>query len=98
MTVLTNPEVSILPFLKNSQKNNNAGVIVKQRAPDEKSGDEIQPDSLKDCLKRLLSAIKSDDIDSALDAVRDLHDELHLEMSDKSNSYDSQNEKAAQKE
>lgn len=95
MTIL---EVNILPFLKNSQKNNNAGVIVKERAPDEKPADEIQPDTLEDCVERLLKAIESKDKSAMVEAIRDMHDELHLEMSEKSNSYDSQNEKAAQKE
>ena len=89
----------MLPFLQKNRQN--AGVIVKERQPDEKTGDEIQPDSLEDCVERLIKAFASKDKAQIAQALRDVHDELHLEMSEnkeKSNSYDEQNEKAASKE
>lgn len=89
----------MLPFLKNQMKQQgSAGVIVKQRAPDAPTGDEVSPDSLEDCIERLLKAFASKDKAQIAQALRDVHDELHLEMSEKSESYDSQNEKAANKE
>jgi len=82
----------LLPFLQKNRQN--AGVIVKEREPDEKQ-DEIQPDSLEDCVERLLKAFASKDKAQIAQALRDVHDELHLEMSEKSNSYEERNEDAA---
>lgn len=87
----------LLPFLKNKQKAG-PGVIIKERAPDEPTGEEIQPDTLEDCVERLLSAIASKDKKAISQALRDVHDELHLEMSEKSNSYEERNEDASGEE
>lgn len=86
----------MLPFLKN--KKQGSGVIIKERAPDAPVGDQVESDSLEDCVGRLLLAFASKDKAQIAQALRDVHDELHLEMNDKSNSYDEQNEKAADKE
>lgn len=95
MPINDRPEVNLLPFLKNKM-NQGSGVIIKNREPDESQ--EVQPDSLEDCVEHLLSAIASKDKSAIAQALRDVHDELHLEMSEKSNSYDKQNEEAADKE
>ena len=77
----------MLPFLKNAQRNNNAGVIVKERKPDEPTGDHVEekPNYLEDAVNRLLKAIESKDKSAMVEAIRDLHDELHMEMGEKPN-------------
>lgn len=72
-----------------------SGVIIKQREPDAPTGDEIKPDSLENCIERLLKAFASKNKSEIAQAFRDVHDELHLEMSEKSNSYEERNKDAA---
>lgn len=89
-------EVILLPFL-NKNIRSGSGVIVKERQPDPDTGSDVDvsPDSIEDCVERLLSAISKKDKAAIVEAIRDIHDELHLEMSDKSNSYAEQNKAAA---
>jgi len=72
----------LLPFLKNKMKQG-SGIVVKEREPDEAQGEDIAPDTLEDCVKRLKEALKSDDIKALVEAIRDVHDELHMEMNEK---------------
>lgn len=95
-------EVILLPFL-NKNIRSGSGVIVKERQPDPDTGSDVDvtPDTLEDCVDRMLKAIERKDKAAIVEALRDVHDELHLEMDenkDKSNSYDEQNKSAAKDE
>ena len=79
----------MLPFLKN--KANNSGGVIVQNRPQDSAKNDIQPDSMEACVDRLLRAFATKDKVLIAQAIRDIHDELHLEMDEKSNSYDKQN-------
>ena len=64
----------MLPFLKRKDEGGIAGTIVKNRQPDEKS--EEQGSYIKDCVKDLIEAISSKNIDLAEQSLRDIFQEL----------------------
>lgn len=77
---MTIPEVNLLPFL--SKKRHDSGLIVKQREPDQVSGDEVQPDSLEDCADRLMKAIASNSKSQVAEALKDIFQELKLQSAE----------------
>lgn len=89
----------MLPFL-NKNIRQGSGVIIKERQPDQDHSEDIKPDNIEDCVDRLLSAISRKDKQEIIQALRDVHDELHLEMNENqgSNTYAEQNKAAAKEE
>lgn len=94
--------MAILPFLKN--KTQQAGVIVKTRAPDESEPKEIKKDSeldeLEEVIKDFRRALEAGDVRRMAEIVRMAHDVLHDYMSvgNRDEDYDSQNAKAGEQE
>jgi hypothetical protein len=96
--------LKLLPFLK-SKKSQIAGIIIKNRAPDEsKASEENEPEdkSISEHTKSLMSAIKSDDHEHAEDCLRAIFKALDKEPHEEGehtkaspHSYDAQNEEAA---
>ena len=64
----------MLPFLKRKDEGGIAGTIVKNRQPDEKQ--EEQGSYIKDCVKDLIEAISSKNVDLAEQSLRDIFQEL----------------------
>lgn len=88
-----------MPFLKNKQSSV-AGLIIKNRAPDEPVESEDPAAAIEACASALVSAIHSKDPKAVAEALKDAfaildsmpHEEgPHIE----NHSYDSQNQKAA---
>lgn len=97
-------EVNLLPFLKDKQKQV-AGLIIKNRKPDEKPQDQQQePDdsaaAIESCADALINAIHSKDVQAAAQALKDAFDILESEEDEQEesaspHSYDAQNQLAA---
>lgn len=64
----------MLPFLKKRDQGGIAGILVKNREPDEKQ--EEQGSYIKDCVKDLIEAISNKNIDLAEQSLRDIFQEL----------------------
>lgn len=86
----------MLPYLKKQQ--NNFGLIVKEREPDQKEAQPEENQALKECAKDLLAAISS----GSAEAVADAFEAMVIACQDtpdegaEDESYDAQNAKAAE--
>lgn len=93
-------EVVILPFL--DKKTAQTGVIVKQRAPDEKPEESQGDDSgIHACAEDLIHAIHNKDIKAAAEAIKAAFEILDAQPHEEGphvepHSYDSQNQKAGE--
>jgi hypothetical protein len=90
----------LLPFLKNKQASV-AGVIVKQREPDEKPESDQDDSSagVESCAQELIRAIHAKDAKSVANAMRDLMEVIEASPEDESeekHTYEAQNIKAAE--
>lgn len=92
----------MLPFLKNIKKSGVAGLIIKNRTPDEKPEEASEESSVKSHVKGLMSAIKSDDHEHAESCLREIFKALDKEPHEEGehkepspHSYEAQNEEAA---
>lgn len=87
-------------------KAQSTGLIVKQRSPDQPSGEEEAPEgdeqhALEGCAQDLIKAFNSKDIKELAKVLKATHDILHEYVdsdSKESNDYDSLNIKAAEQE
>lgn len=90
------PEALILPFL--AKKNQNAGVIVQTRKPDEEKQDSGS-EGFVSCAQDLINAIHSKDAKAVAQAFKDLFELAELEPHEEApHSYDAQNIKAGENE
>lgn len=93
----------MLPFLKRKNEAGIAGIIVKNRQPDEKPDSEDKDDpsaGIHACAQALINAVHSKDAKGVSEALKDafaiLDSEPHEEGEHISpHSYDAQNQKAA---
>lgn len=89
-------EAVILPFL--AKKNQNAGVIVQTRKPDEEKS-QNSSEGLESCAQDLINAIHSKDPKAVAQAFKDLFELSELEPHEEADhSYDAQNIKAGEQE
>lgn len=95
-------EANILPILKRKEQGN-AGLIIKERAPDEKPNDSEDKEeySLTDCAHDILDAIRSDSAESLATALKELFQKLDKEPHEEGphvekHTYQAQNIKAGQ--
>ncbi len=94
---------ALLPFLKNRNQSQ-VGVIVKERAPDEKpqESDDISGSGIEACAEELIRAVHAKDTKAAAAALKDafqvLESQPHEEQSESDNTYAAQNAKAAKSE
>jgi hypothetical protein len=93
-------EANLLPFL--SKKRQNAGVIVQERAPDEKPEENQEDNSgIEACAKDLIDAVHAQNIKGAADAIKAAFEILDSQPHEEGehiepHSYASQNQKAAE--
>lgn len=92
----------MLPFIKRKEASV-AGLIIKNRAPDEKPAEDQSDDpaaAIESCAEELIRAVHARDVKAVSAAIKDAFDILESMPHDENenNSFASQNEKAAQEE
>jgi hypothetical protein len=96
----------VLPFLKRNQSSV-AGLIIKNRTPDEKPADESEKteenqehdEAIRACAQDLIRSVHAHDVKGVADAMRSAFEILEtLPHEEVDHSYDAQNELAADEE
>lgn len=92
----------MLPFLKRKDNAGIAGIIVKQRKPDEKPENAEEDDkdaAIHACAQDLINAIHGHDVKAAAEAIKsafEILDAMPHEEGQHTNDFESQNIKAGQ--
>lgn len=89
----------MLPFLKKAKEGHTAGLLIKNRTPDEKPESEDKDDNsaaIEACAHDLISAVHSKDVKAVADAISSAFTILEsMPHEEENNDFDSRNEAAA---
>lgn len=87
----------MLPFLKSKQAQQ-TGVIIKERAPDQKEeSEDIGAHGIEACAEEFIRAVHAKDVKAAAAALKDAFEILESQPHEEGpHTYDAQNEKAAE--
>lgn len=69
----------MLPFLKSNKKQQDAGVIIKHRAPDQKPEADDSSAPLEACAQEIIDSIQAGDAKRLADAIKDAFQIMELE-------------------